>query len=156
MSTMPAALRGILLPRGNRQALPSHTCSGCVCLWATRAAEVSLLILNICYHSGRCSEESNNTSGGTKVHFWAGVSSRFIQCGLGLGQLVLNMSAWRWLKPYTTRYSSFALPNFLLLGPNLRQNTHQKPVSSFNFFLRLHRGNTSLEVLVLFYVTTLE
>lgn len=46
-------------------------------VWDTSAAEVSLLILNICSHGGGCSEEWNNTSLGTKVHFGAGVFTEF-------------------------------------------------------------------------------
>lgn len=42
-------------------------------MWDATAAEVSLLILDICYHGEGYFEESNNPSLGTKVHFGAGV-----------------------------------------------------------------------------------
>ena len=141
---MPAARRGNLLLRGSghRRYHLTRALAACAAETPTRGAEVSLLILNICYHSGRRSEESNDTSGGTQVHFGAGVF-------LGFRPL------WTWsraagaqrvslAKAHTTRSSSFAPPNFLLPGPRLRDNADEKQQCLYLTFPFTYTGEIPL------------
>lgn len=113
----------------------------------TTTAEIARLILRICYHGGGCSEESNNTSLGTKAHFEQVFSQGSVHYTLSLAAGIQHLS----ISMVYTELDIHSSPHVMFSHmAQISEKTLIKKYSVFNFFLHLHLKTISFEVIVFF------
>lgn len=143
--------RGILFFHGNKLVLTSHVLWAAH-MWDTTAAEVLLLILDICYHGGGYSEESNNPSLGTNQ------SSLWSRC-FHSDQSTMDFVSGSWCSKsqhnYGLNYTNLILLAHIISGSLTLPKYPRKRSSKIivflcNFFLHSHFENISFEVTVFF------